>query len=206
MATGERPRLPEIPGVEHCISSDDLFSLMEPPGKTLVIGASYVALECAGFLVSLGFDTTVMVRSIFLRGFDQQCANIIGNHLEKEAGAKMLKTTVPVSVEKLESGKLKGKYKKKTYPEINDHLVTMKNNETGEESSDEFDTVMMAIGREPCTRGIGFDNVNVELAKNGKVIVNDKEETNVENIYAIGDILLNRLELTPVAIQVDDVT
>ena len=78
----------------------------------------------------------------------------------------------------------------------------MKNNETGEESSDEFDTVMMAIGREPCTRGIGFDNVNVELAKNGKVIVNDKEETNVENIYAIGDILLNRLELTPVAIQV----
>jgi len=77
----------------------------------------------------------------------------------------------------------------------------MKNNETGEESSDEFDTVMMAIGREPCTRGIGFDNVNVELAKNGKVIVNDKEETNVENIYAIGDILLNRLELTPVAIQ-----
>ena len=82
----------------------------------------------------------------------------------------------------------------------------MKNNETGEESSDEFDTVMMAIGREPCTRGIGFDNVNVELAKNGKVIVNDKEETNVENIYAIGDILLNRLELTPVAIQVDDLT
>ena len=82
----------------------------------------------------------------------------------------------------------------------------MKNNETGEESSDEFDTVMMAIGREPCTRGIGFDNVNVELAKNGKVIVNDKEETNVENIYAIGDILLNRLELTPVAIQVKCIT
>ena len=109
MATGERPRLPDIPGVEHCISSDDLFSLMDPPGKTLVIGASYVALECAGFLVSLGFDTTVMVRSIFLRGFYQQCANIIGNHLEKEAGAKMLKTTVPVSVEKLENGKLKGK-------------------------------------------------------------------------------------------------
>ena len=78
----------------------------------------------------------------------------------------------------------------------------MKNNETGEESSEEYDTVMMAIGREPCTRGIGFDNVNVELAKNGKVIVNEKEETNVDGIYAIGDILLNRLELTPVAIQV----
>lgn len=52
------------------ISSDDLFSLKKNPGKTLVIGASYVALECAGFLAGLGFDTTVMVRSILLRGFD----------------------------------------------------------------------------------------------------------------------------------------
>ena len=78
----------------------------------------------------------------------------------------------------------------------------MKNNESGEAETDIFDTVMFAIGREPCTREIGFDNVNVELAKNGKVVVNDREETNVSNIYAIGDILLNRLELTPVAIQV----
>ena len=94
---------------------------------------------------------------------------------------------MPESIEKLESGKL---------------LVKMKNNESGEVTSDEFDTVMLAIGREPCTKNIGLENVNVELAKNGKVIVNDKEETNVENVYAIGDILLNRLELTPVAIQV----
>jgi len=186
VATGERPRYPGIPGAEHCISSDDLFSLQSPPGKTLVIGASYVALECAGFLTSLGYDTTVMVRSIFLRGFDQQCANIIGNHLEKGAGAKIIRPSVPESIEKLESGKL---------------LVKMKNNETGEITEDQFDTVLLAIGREPCTKEIGLENVNVELAKNGKVIVNDKEETNVENVYAIGDILLNRLELTPVAIQ-----
>merc|ERR1711868_248237 len=186
IATGERPRYPDIPGVEHCISSDDLFSLQEAPGKTLVIGASYVALECAGFLTSLGYDTTVMVRSIFLRGFDQQCANIIGNHLEKGAGAKIIRPAVPESIEKLESGKL---------------LVKMKNNESGEVTTDEFDTVMLAIGREPCTKNIGLENVNVELAKNGKVIVNDKEETNVDNVYAVGDILLNRLELTPVAIQ-----
>ena len=63
---------------------------------------------------------------------------------------------MPESIEKLESGKL---------------LVTMKNNESGEVTSDEFDTVMLAIGREPCTKGIGLENVNVELAKNGKVIV-----------------------------------
>jgi len=186
VATGERPRYPSIPGVEHCISSDDLFSLPNAPGKTLVIGASYVALECAGFLTSLGYDTTVMVRSIFLRGFDQQCANIIGGHLEKGAGAKIIRPSVPEKVEKLESGKLR---------------VTMKHQESGELTTDEFDTVLLAIGREPCTSEIGLENVKVELAKNGKVVVNEKEETNVDGVYAIGDILLNRLELTPVAIQ-----
>ena len=71
VAVGGRPSYPEIPGAkEFGITSDDLFSLRKPPGKTLVVGASYVALECAGFLTAFGFDTTVMVRSIFLRGFD----------------------------------------------------------------------------------------------------------------------------------------
>jgi len=66
-----------IPGaLEHCITSDDVFSLKTPPGRTLVIGASYVALECAGFIKGLGYDTTVMMRSIPLRGFDQQMAGI----------------------------------------------------------------------------------------------------------------------------------
>ena len=61
-----------IPGAaEYGITSDDIFSLATSLGKTLVVGASYVALECAGFLAGLGFDVTVMVRSIFLRGFDQ---------------------------------------------------------------------------------------------------------------------------------------
>ena len=69
---GGRPRYPDIPGAkEYGITSDDLFSLTTPPGKTLVVGASYVALECAGFLAGLGFEVTCMVRSILLRGFDQ---------------------------------------------------------------------------------------------------------------------------------------
>lgn len=68
LAPGGRPRYPNIPGAkEYGITSDDLFSLSRSPGKTLVIGASYVALECAGFLAAMGFDTTVMVRSILLR-------------------------------------------------------------------------------------------------------------------------------------------
>jgi pyruvate/2-oxoglutarate dehydrogenase complex dihydrolipoamide dehydrogenase (E3) component len=75
IATGGRPSYPDIPGdKEFGITSDDIFSLKEAPGKTLVVGASYVALECAGFLTAFGYDTTVMVRSIFLRGFDQDMA------------------------------------------------------------------------------------------------------------------------------------
>jgi thioredoxin reductase (NADPH) len=71
IATGGRPSYPGIPGDrEFGITSDDLFSMTKPPGKTLVVGASYVALECSGFLTAMGFDTTVMVRSILLRGFD----------------------------------------------------------------------------------------------------------------------------------------
>ena len=82
IAPGGRPRYPDIPGAkEHCITSDDIFSLKTPPGKTLVVGASYVALECAGFIHGVGFDTTVMMRSIPLRGFDQQMAGQVTAYL-----------------------------------------------------------------------------------------------------------------------------
>lgn len=83
IAVGGRPSYPDIPGAkEFGITSDDIFSYPNAPGKTLVVGASYVALECAGFLTALGYDTTVMVRSILLRGFDQDMANLIGKHME----------------------------------------------------------------------------------------------------------------------------
>jgi len=82
IAVGGRPSYPDIPGAkEFGITSDDIFSKPTAPGKTLVVGASYVALECAGFLTALGYDTTVMVRSILLRGFDQDMANLIGEHM-----------------------------------------------------------------------------------------------------------------------------
>jgi pyruvate/2-oxoglutarate dehydrogenase complex dihydrolipoamide dehydrogenase (E3) component len=85
IAVGGRPSYPDIPGakeISNCVTSDDIFSLKKAPGKTLVVGASYVALECAGFLTALGYDTTVMVRSILLRGFDQDMAKLIGKHME----------------------------------------------------------------------------------------------------------------------------
>jgi len=100
IAVGGRPSYADIPGdKEFGITSDDIFSMKKPPGKTLVIGASYVALECAGFLTAFGYDTTVMVRSILLRGFDQDMANRIGTYMEKH-GTKFIKDSVPVKLEK----------------------------------------------------------------------------------------------------------
>jgi thioredoxin reductase (NADPH) len=71
IATGGRPNYGDVPGVlECCISSDDIFSMKDIPDRVLIVGASYIALECAGFLRGVGKEVTVMVRSIFLRGFD----------------------------------------------------------------------------------------------------------------------------------------
>jgi len=188
LATGGRPKYPEIPGVEFGISSDDLFSLPHNPGKTLLIGASYIALECAGFLAALGCDTTVMVRSILLRGFDQQMAVKIGEYME-EHGVNMIRECVPSSIEKIEDG---APGKVKVYAKYRD----------GTEFVDEFNTVIFAIGRDACTGNIGLDKVGVNLnPKNGKVLHDAKEQSNVPNIYAIGDVLDDKPELTPVAIQ-----
>lgn len=190
LATGERPRYLGIPGdKEYCITSDDLFSLPYCPGKTLVVGASYVALECAGFLAGLGLDVTVMVRSILLRGFDQEMAEKIGAHMETH-GVTFIRKFVPTQVERLEDG-TPGRLK-----------VTAKSTEGPEFFEGEYNTVLIAIGRDACTRNIGLQTIGVKInEKNGKVPVNDEERTNVPYVYAIGDILDGKLELTPVAIQ-----
>ena len=84
--------MPEnIPGVEKLvITSDDLFWMKKAPGKTLIVGASYVALECGGFLKGLGYEVEIMIRSILLRGFDQEMAERIGVYMEN-SGIKFLK-------------------------------------------------------------------------------------------------------------------
>ncbi|XP_046802474.1 thioredoxin reductase 1, mitochondrial isoform X2 [Lucilia cuprina] len=184
IAVGGRPRYPDIPGaVEYGITSDDLFSLDRAPGKTLVVGAGYIGLECAGFLKGLGYDATVMVRSIVLRGFDQQMANIVADSMV-ERGIPFLHKTIPKSVEKTPEGRL---------------LVKYINTETQEEGSDVYDTVLWAIGRKGLVDDLNLAAAGVEV-KNDKIPVNEAEQTNVPNIYAIGDIILNRPELTPVAI------
>ncbi|EUB63258.1 Thioredoxin reductase 3 [Echinococcus granulosus] len=192
VATGERPRYPPIPGAkEYGITSDDLFSLDHNPGKTLCVGASYVSLECAGFLSSIGCDVTVMVRSIFLRGFDQQMAGLVSDYMAKY-GVKFVRPCVPTSVRCLEeydpeSGKLA------IYEVEGKH-------EDGTPFKDTFNTVLFAVGRDPCTTNIGLQNVDVKTT-NGRVVVDDEERTNVPNIYAIGDVNNAGYQLTPLAIQ-----
>ena len=132
LATGGRPRALSIPGAEHTISSDDIFSLKTPPGNTLVVGASYVALECAGFIHGVGQKATVMMRSIPLRGFDQQMAGKVKDYMV-EAGIPFIEGATPTSIELGADGKKR---------------VSWTHGETGEIASAEFDTVLVAVGRE----------------------------------------------------------
>ncbi|XP_046406206.1 thioredoxin reductase 1, cytoplasmic-like [Ischnura elegans] len=185
IAVGGRPNYPDIPGAkEYGITSDDIFYLRHSPGKTLVVGASYVALECAGFLAGFGFDVTVMVRSILLRGFDRQMADMIGSHMETH-GVKFIRPAVPTKITEKCTG--------------SPGELAVRD---GREEEQTFNTVMFATGRSPCTKNIGLQEIGVNLnEKNGKIIGDKLERTNVPNIFAIGDVLDGTPELTPVAIQ-----
>jgi thioredoxin reductase (NADPH) len=186
IATGGRPSYPGIPGdKEFGITSDDVFSLEKAPGKTLVVGASYVALECAGFLTAFGYDTTVMVRSIFLRGFDQDMANRIGKYME-HTHPKIIKGATPSKLEKLDGP---------------DGQITVSFKHGDIERTEKYDTVLFAMGRYALTGDICLEKAGVTYEKNGKFKVTDEEQTNVPNIYAIGDVIYGQLELTPVAIK-----
>ncbi|XP_077533253.1 thioredoxin reductase 2, mitochondrial-like [Haemaphysalis longicornis] len=187
IAVGGRPVVPaDVPGLsDNAITSDDIFSLQQPPGKTLVVGASYVALECAGFLRGLGYDTTVMVRSICLRGFDQQMARLVADHMADE-GTQFLWRCVPRHVARLADGRLKVRWEG---PE-------------GQQQEDVFDTLLVAVGRQAETARLNLGAAQVDTnPKNHKVVVNEHDQSSVNNIYAIGDTAEGRPELTPVAIR-----
>lgn len=188
IATGGRPKYPtNVPGaVEHGITSDDIFWLKNSPGKTLVVGASYVGLECAGFLTGIGLDATIMVRSVALRGFDQQMSGLVTDYM-KAYGTKFAWKCVPRRIDKLPSGALQ---------------VTWTDSRTGSQHQDTYDTVLWAVGRAPETKALGLDKLGVQLNKEtGKIIVGADESTTVPNVFAFGDIGEGRPELTPTAIK-----
>jgi pyruvate/2-oxoglutarate dehydrogenase complex dihydrolipoamide dehydrogenase (E3) component len=199
IAVGGRPKYPGVPGdKELCITSDDLFSLPKSPGKTLVVGASYVALECAGFITGLGLNSTVMMRSIPLRGFDQDCAERVCQNMELH-GTRFLRRCVPEKFERA-SGKEGGGIK----------VTWSGGDETsggGAGGSEVFDTVILAIGRYAVTESLKLSSAGVTTVKGSLKIagtgqgVGAEEGTEAKNLFAIGDVLEGRPELTPVAIK-----
>lgn len=179
VATGGWPKLPEIPGVEHIISSNEAFYLDEFPKKVLVLGGGYIAVEFAGIFNGLGADTELVYRGpLFLRGFDQEVREFTASEV-RQKGVKLSFDLNVERVEQLASGELK---------------VTMTD---GTERV--VDCVMAATGRAPKVDGLGLENTKVKLNKNGTVSVNDDYQTDEPSIYAIGDVI-GRMELTPVAL------
>ena len=168
VAVGGRPAPVDCEGGELAISSDDIFFLPEDPGKTLCIGASYISLECAGFLAGLGRDVTVAVRSILLRGFDRECADRIGKYMT-DHGVKFKMEVTPTKLEKVDGDKIK---------------VTFSDG-----SSDVYDTVLGAIGRHADTDKLGLDKVGVETNPKNKKILAQQEQTSTPNIYCVGDVM-----------------
>ncbi|VWU48972.1 thioredoxin reductase [Hepatocystis sp. ex Piliocolobus tephrosceles] len=187
IATGCRPNIPEdVEGAkELSITSDDIFSLKKAPGKTLVVGASYVALECAGFLNSLGYDVSVAVRSIVLRGFDQQCANKVKTFMI-EQGVLFLDGILPKKLTKETNGQIK---------------VLFSNGNT-----EIYDTVLYATGRKGDIEGLNLQALNINMDKNSNKIITDKYScTNITSIFAVGDVSFKCPELAPVCIKAGEI-
>jgi thioredoxin reductase (NADPH) len=183
IATGCRPSFGNIKGAkECCITSDDMFSRKKPFGDTLVVGGSYVALECAGVIRGFNKKVTIMSNGKILSNFDKDMALTVRSHL-LHSGIAIKEGISPLEMSKTKDGKIQVLTKPLD-------MVT---------HTQEFDDVLLAIGRSPCTSNIGLENVGVQLAKDGKILTNSEEQTNVSNIYALGDVAYNRIMLTPVA-------
>ena len=178
VATGGWPTVPNVPGKEHAITSNEAFHLAEMPRRVVIVGGGYIAVEFAGIFNGLGAEVTQLYRgSLFLRGFDIDVRNTLADEMRKK-GIDLRFDADIAGIER--NGKAL--------------TATLKD---GQEL--ETDAVMFATGRLPNTRGLGIEEIGVELARNGAVVVNEHFQTNVPSIYALGDVT-DRVKLTPVAI------
>ncbi len=181
IATGGRPNLdPRIEGIEHVISSDEVFHLEELPQRIAISGGGYIAVEFACIFAGLGVETTLVYRGEqILRGFDDDLRAAVHTEIEKK-GVRVLCGSIIDRIEKLDEGGLRG------------HLGS------GEVLN--VDQIMFAIGRNPNTEGLGLENAGVEMGSKGEIRVDAASRTNVPSIYAVGDVT-DRVNLTPVAIR-----
>ncbi|MDY7226765.1 glutathione-disulfide reductase [Hyalangium rubrum] len=179
ISTGSRPFLPEMPGIEHVITSDGALSLKELPRRIIIVGGGYIGVEFAGIFNALGVKVVVLIRGdTVLRGFDDDVRSFLTQEMRKK-GIDIRSEVFVRDLEKRADGTLSV-------------LTTMGD-------TLEADAVMFATGRVPHTRGIGLEELGVKLDKRGAVMVDAGSRSSVESIYAVGDVT-DRLNLTPVAI------
>jgi glutathione reductase (NADPH) len=179
IASGARPSLPDVEGIELAITSNEAFHLPQLPKSILIVGGGYIAVEFASIFNGLGVPTTLVYRGAnILRGFD----NDARAHVE----AEMIRRGVTI-VLGCEHNKLE-----KTAGGIRSCLASGHDVET--------EVVMFATGRAPYTHGLGLEKAGVKLNERGAVAVDDHSKTNIDNIWAVGDVT-DRLNLTPVAIR-----
>ena len=182
IATGGTPWRPDdLEGVEHTVTSNEVFHLKELPKRMVVAGGGYIAVEFAGVFAGLGVETTLVYRGdTVLKGFDWDVRTHVHEALKRK-GVRVVTQTVFDSITKDEA---KGELSIKL------------------SSGDEIaaDVCLMAVGRRPAVEGLGLEKVGVKQDKNGAIIVTSDSHTNVDNIWAVGDVT-DRMNLTPVAIR-----
>lgn len=179
IATGGRPLLPEVKGVELVDTSDDFFAWDTLPEKVAVIGAGYIAVELAGVLHGLGVDSHLVVRHDRpLRKFDEMITDALVEAMEQNGPTLMTHTSFD-------------EYRKK-----GDKIECYQDGEL----KLTVDRVIMAIGRMANTENLGLEHINIHTEVNCTISVNEEHQTAIPHIYAIGDVI-DKVDLTPVAIR-----
>ena len=180
IATGARPFMPQIDGIEHAISSNEVFHLDKLPERIVIAGGGYIANEFAGIFHQFGSHVIVVNRSdVILRGYDEQMRDRL-LQISMTKGIEFRFNSSFNRIEKQDDGGL---------------LVDM-------EGCDdiEADAVLFATGRVPNVEGLGLEDAGVELGERGQIKVDANSQTNVPSIFAVGDVT-DRIQLTPVAIR-----
>jgi len=179
VAVGGWPQLPEIPGAELAITSNEVFDLDSFPERIMVVGGGYIAVEFAGIFAGLGAQTELVYRGdLFLRGFDREVREFVATEVAKK-GVKLSFNEDPQQIERRDDGALD---------------VTLKSGEVRT-----VDQILYAIGRVPKTVNLGLETAGVELNSKGAVVVDDHFQSSTPSIYALGDVI-DRVQLTPVAL------
>ncbi len=179
IATGGWPQIPDVPGREHAISSNEAFFLKELPKRIVVVGGGYIAVEFASIFNGLGADTTLVYRGeLFLRGFDGSVRKHLHEELLKRHMGIRFNSDIS-RIDKQSDGSL---------------LLTMKSGETLE-----TDCVFYATGRRPMLDNLGLESVDVKLDKHGYIEVDEHYQSSEPSILAIGDVI-GGVQLTPVAL------